>query len=176
MNRNTDDTLYGARSDASQAHFLISLGQQWDLPRGQLAVALDLAQQEANLEAYEEVGEDGAYGYQAQHITTRFIGLNGQWQHRFATKTGTAQGYVKFGYQADVSDTETAHAYALDDRTTLYHFSVTADDNTSLSHGTLAFGGALQSVGGWQLNGALAADVYDAGTIGRLSLTVARRF
>ena len=176
MNRNTSDTLYGARSDAKQIHALLSLGQQWSLAKGQLAVAMDLAAQQTRLDGYEEVGEDGAYGYRDRTITHRFVGLTGEWVNRHAISAGTAQSFVKFGYQADVSRAGTAYAYALDDHTTLYHFKPEDTDKLSLSHATLAVGGDIETLDGWRLQAGLAFDAYEVGTIGRLTLSAGRQF
>ena len=70
----------------------------------------------------------------------------------------------------------TAYAYALDDRTTLYHFTPEDSDALSLSHATLAVGGDIETVDGWQLHADLAFDAYKAGTIGRLTLSAGRQF
>lgn len=92
------------------------------------------------------------------------------------TVGGTAQSFVKLGYQADVSRAGTANAYALDDHTTLYHFRPEDTDAMSLSHATLALGGDIDTLDGWQLQAGLALDAYEAGTIGRLTLSAGRQF
>lgn len=175
LNRATQDTLYGGTSSGRQSHALLAFGQHFNSPIGKLTTAFDVELHEATLAAYEELGEDGAYGYRAQKISSQHAGLSGTWQKSWHTQSGKMNAHIGVGYQDTIGDAETAYAFALHDTGTLYYFDPTAS-NASMTLKSLEMGLAFKNTLGWQFDAQFGWDNTQAGTIRRLRLAARWQF
>lgn len=175
LNRQARDTLYGGSSSGRQNHALLALGRHFDSPLGALTTTFDLELHEVTLDAYEELGEDGAYGYREQKISNHLAGLSGTWQKGWLLQGGTLNTRLTIGYQDEIGDRQTAYAFALDDTITLYHFKPEASA-ASPSHHALKLDVELKTPLGWHFSTQLGLDKYQAGTVSRFRLAARWQF
>ena len=114
-----------------------------------------------------------------QELETLFVGGHERFADQMETPNGQFGYFGELGFQSDISDAGTAHAYALSDMTTLYSYdyeTAGSDDDYSLSHSSLAFGASLARPDRWQLRSAIKLNHYRSGTITNLTLQASKTF